>query len=259
MMPLDERRAAHRRRNLAAYPEDLPGDAERIAGIAALVERLAGPVRLRLPAFDLLVEAPPQVGAKILYLLAVDDYETADLELMARHVEAGDRLMVLGGGIGVAAAFGARLTGGAVVVVEANEALHPVIAGQVALNGGTAELVHAAAVGDGRDHPDGTIAFEVAAEFWYSRIGTGEGARPVPAVSFADLCAAHRPTAVLIDIEGGEEDVLAHPVPACVTTLVVEIHTPDIGAPRTGALVSRLVADGFRIVDQQALSWVFRR
>ncbi len=259
MMPIDERRSAHRRRGLAVYPEDLPGDAERISGVAALVERLAGPVRLRLPAFDLLVEAPPEVGAKILYLLAVDDYETADLELLARHVRAGDRLMVVGGGIGVAAALGARLTGAPVTVVEANAALHAVIEGQVALNGGTARIIHAAAVADGREHPDGTVAFEVATEFWYSRLGAGDGARPVPAIAFADLCATHGPTAVLMDIEGAEEAILARPVPDAVRTLIVEIHTPDLGAARTGVIVSDLIASGFRLVDQQALTWVFQR
>jgi FkbM family methyltransferase len=258
-MPIDERRAAHRRRGLAVYPDDLSGDAERIAGIAALAERLAGPVRLRLPAFDLLLDVPPQVGPKILYLLAVDDYETADLELLTRHVGPGERLMVVGGGIGVAAALGAKLTAEPVVVVEANAALHPVIAAQVALNGGRAELVHAAAVADGRDHPAGTVAFEVSSEFWYSRIAEGEGTGTVPAIAFDALCEAHRPGAVLMDIEGAEEAILARAVPAVVSTLIVEIHTPDFGAARTGGLVSNLITSGFRLVDQQALTWAFKR
>ncbi|KAA2243938.1 hypothetical protein [Salinarimonas soli] len=257
MMPIDERRKAHRKRGLAVYPEDLPGDAERIAGIAALVERLAGPVRLRLPAFDLLVEAPAEVGPKILYLLAVDDYETSDLELLARHVGAGERLMVVGGGIGVAAALGAKLTGRPVAVVEANEALHGVIGTQVALNGGTAEIVNAAAVPD--DYPDAAVAFEVSPDFWYSRLGTGAGAVRVPAIGFARLCETHQPSAVLMDIEGAEAAILARPVPDCVRTLIVEIHTPELGAGPTGAIVSALVGGGFRLVDQQALSWAFKR
>jgi FkbM family methyltransferase len=259
MMLIEERRRAHRRRGLAVYPDDLPGDAERIAGIAALVERLAGPVRLRLPAFGLVVEAPPEVGAKILYLLAVDDYETSDLELLARYVGAGDRLMVVGGGIGVAAALGMRLTGGPVVVVEANAGLHPVILAQAALNGGRAEIVHAAAVADARLHPDGTVAFQVAADFWYSRLGTGEGAQAVPALGFDELCERHAPSAVLMDIEGAEEGILSRPVPPCVRTLIVEIHTPELGPERTGAIVTALVQDGFALVDQQAQSWAFRR
>lgn len=259
MMGLDERREAHRRRGLAVYPVDLPGDTERISGIAALVERLAGPVRLRLPGFDLLVEVPPEVGAKILYLLAVDDYETSDLELLARHVGAGERLMVVGGGIGVAAALGARLTGESVVVVEANAALHPVIAAQASLNGGRAEIVHAAAVADAREHPAGSVLFQVAADFWYSRLGAGEGAVAVPALAFDALCEAHRPTAVLMDIEGAEAAILARPVPLTVRTLVVEVHTPELGAGPTGEVLTSLVRDGFRIVDQQAQSWALKR
>ncbi|HEY8565264.1 MAG TPA: FkbM family methyltransferase [Beijerinckiaceae bacterium] len=259
MMSLEARRAAHRRRGLAAYPDDLPGDAERIEGITAVVERLAGPVRLRLPAFDLVVEVPPEVGAKILYLLAVDDYETSDLELLTRHVGSGDRLMVLGGGIGVTTALGTRITGEPVTVIEANLALHPVIAQQAVLNGGRVTLVHAAVVGDAAAYPDGSVTFEVASDFWYSRLGAGHGAIAVPALGFDRLCAEHRPSAVLIDIEGAETDVLAGPVPETVRTLIVEIHTPELGAAATGAIVTRLVGQGFTVVDQQALSWTFLR
>jgi FkbM family methyltransferase len=259
MMSLEERRAAHRGRGLARYPADLPGDAERLSGVAALVERLAGPVPLRLPQFGLTVEIPPGVGPRTLYLLAVDDYEMADLELLSRHARHGDRLMVLGGGIGVAAAFGARLTGSTVVVVEANEALHPIIARQLALNGGSAELVHAAAVADSAACPNGEIAFTVAEEFWFSRIGEGEGSRKVPARSLDELCGAHRPDLLLVDIEGAEADLLMRPVPPCVRTLLTEIHTPDLGEALTAQLVCALFADGFRMIDRQALSWAFAR
>jgi len=44
-----------------------------------------------------------------------------------------------------------------------------------------------------------------------------------------------------------------------VRTLIVEIHTPDFGAARTGAVVTGLIVSGFRLVDQQALTWVFKR
>lgn len=259
MMSLEERRAAHRRRGLADYPADLPGDAERLSGLAALVERLAGPVRLRLAAFDLVIEVPPEAGARTLYLLTVDDYEMADLQLLVRYGRPGDRLMVLGGGIGVTAALGARVTGLPVVVVEANDAFHPIIARQVELNGGTAEIVHAAVVDDAARHVGGKVAFTVAEEFWFSRMGDGPASRQVPARSFDDLCAAYQPNLVLMDIEGAEASLLTRTVPACVQTLVVEIHTPEFGEVRTAGLVSSLFADGFQMVDQQALTWVFRR
>ena len=259
MMPVDQRRLAHARRGLASYPEDLPGDAERLDMVAALLGRLSGPLRMRLPAFGLELEVPPEVGARTVYLLAMDDYETADLDLLVRHVGRGDRLMVVGGGIGIAAALGARLTGEPVTVVEANEALHRVIAAQVRLAGGRAEIVGAAAVADAADHPDGTAAFAVADEFWYSRLGDGEGNRPVPARAFASLCAEHRPTAVLLDIEGAEAAILAAGVPEEVRTVIVEIHTPDLGAAATGEVITGMVRQSFRVADQQALTWVFRR
>jgi len=259
MMSLEERRAAHRGRGLAGYPVDLPGDAERLSGLTALVERLAGPVAVTLPGFGLTVEVPSEVGARTLFLLCVDDYEMAELELLVRHGRQGDRLMALGGGIGVVAALGAKVTGAPVVVVEANAALHSIIARQVTLNGGRAEIVHAAAVADPNQYPDKTVAFTVADEFWYSRIGEGAGSHPVPARSFDDLCAAHDPSLVIMDIEGAEVEILARPVPACVRKLIVEIHTPDFGQAKTAEIASRLFADGFRMIDQQQLTWAFAR
>jgi FkbM family methyltransferase len=259
MMSLEERRAAHRSRGLAGYPIDLPGDIERLSSLVALVERLAGPVPLRLPRFDLVIEVPPEAGPRALYQLTVDDYEMADLELLSRHGRQGDRLMVLGGGIGVTAALGARVTKSPVVVVEANDAFHPIIARQVRLNGGTVEMVHGAVVADVARHPGGQVAFTVAEEFWFSRIGESAASRLVPARSLDDLCEAHEPSLILIDIEGAEADILTRPVPACVRTLVVEIHTPDFGEARTAEVVSSLFADGFRMLDQQALTWVFVR
>jgi FkbM family methyltransferase len=203
------------------------------------------------------------VGPRTLYLLAVDDYETADLALMSHLLTPEDRFMVLGGGIGIAAALGARLTGREVVVVEANEALHGTILRQVEINGGRAAIEGGAVVADAEAYAGGTVAFAVAQEFWYSRIGSGagSGARTVqvPVASFQDLCSRHLPSAVLIDIEGAEVSVLARPVPETVRTIIVEIHTPEIGAPMTGALITGLVNQGFRVADQQGLTWAFIR
>jgi len=259
MMSLEQRRSAHRGRGLAGYPVDLPGDAERLSGCSALVERLAGPVLLRLPGFDLTIEVPPEIGARTLFLLCVDDYEMAELEMLGRHGRQGDRMMALGGGIGVVAALGARVTAAPVLVVEANEALHPVIARQVALNGGRSEIVRAAVVADPALHPHGEVSFTIAEEFWYSRIGDGAGSRRVPARSFDDLCDAHNPNLVVMDIEGAEAEILARPVPSCVQTLIVEIHTPDLGQARTAEIISCLFAGGFRMIDQQQLTWAFAR
>jgi FkbM family methyltransferase len=167
--------------------------------------------------------------------------------------------MLLGGGIGIVAALGARVTKTTIVVVEANEALHPVIARQIALNGGSVELVHAAVVADAGACANGTVAFTIADEFWFSRVGESATSRPVPARSIDELCAAHKPNIVVMDIEGGEAELLIRPLPSCIRTLLVEIHTPDLGSARTGELVSALLRDGFQLADQQQLTWAFKR
>jgi hypothetical protein len=81
----------------------------------------------------------------------------------------------------------------------------------------------------------------------------------VPVVDLAQLCAIHSPTVAMIDIEGAERDVFSRPIPACIKTLIVEIHTPDFGGAETAKLVTLLMGQGFSLVDQLALVWVFAR
>lgn len=260
MTELTERRNVYRTRNLATYPDAVPGDEARIAGVAVLLERLDAPLRLRLPAFDLLVEIDAQVGAHKTYLLAVDDYEMADLVLLHRHLAPGRRAMVLGGGLGIAAALAARIARPApVVVVEPNAGLHARIARQAAINGGEILLDGRVVVGETANRLKKTVGFLVDDDIWLSRIGEGADATQVPVVAFAELCAAHAPDLVLMDIEGAETDVLASPVPGCVRTLIVEIHTPDIGGEATARIISAMADQGLRLIDQMALVWVFSR
>jgi FkbM family methyltransferase len=260
MNDFTDRKTLYSKRALMSFPEDVAGDDLRIAGVAAFLARLDGPLHLRLPKFDLLVEIDADVDAKSAYLIAVDDYEMADLVLMQAHLRASDRVVVIGGGYGVTAALAAKLTAQhAVVVVEANAALHARIARQVALNGCKATLIGKALVGDAAAHPGGTIGFEVSNDVWYSRVGSSAGAMQVPVIDMTELCAAPAPTAVMMDIEGAERDVLSHLIPACVRLMIVEIHTPDFGGAETAKLVSGLADQGFRMKDQLALVWVFER
>jgi FkbM family methyltransferase len=260
MNELNDRKTLYSQRALMSYPADVPGDDLRIEGIGALLARLDAPLHLRLPKFDMLVEIDASVDAKSAYLIAVDDYEMADLVLMQAHVKATDRVAVIGGGYGVTAALAAKLTAPhTVVIVEANSALHARIARQVMLNGSKATLIGKALVGNASAHASGTISFEIASDVWYSRLGTSHGAVQVPVIDMAELCAAHAPTAVMMDIEGAERDVLSAPIPACVRLLIVEIHTPDFGGAETARLLSAMTDQGFLMVDQLALVWVFVR
>jgi FkbM family methyltransferase len=254
------RRSLYRERNLMAYPQADAADALRVEGISALLERLDAPLRLRLPQFDLVIELDHSVDANSAYLLAVDDYEMADLVLMHAHIKPQDKVLVVGGGIGVTAALAAKLTlPSPVVVVEANGGLHAIITRQIILNGSQAILVGKVLVGDKAAHPTGTIGFEISSSFWYSRVGETPDAVQVPVVDLAEVCAQYSPTVAMIDIEGAERDVFSRPIPACIKTIIVEIHTPDFGGAETARLVSALTDQGFRLVDQLALVWVFVR
>ncbi len=260
MNNLTKRRQLYAARNLMSYPADSEPDQLAVAGIAGLMERLDAPLRLRMPGLDIILELPANTDPHMVYLLSIDDYEMADLMLMQKYMKASDKALILGGGIGVTAALAAKITDkNAVVVVEANAALHPIIKRQIELNGGTPVLIGKVVVGLASAYSGGTIGFSVADTFWHSRIGNDEAAIQVAVTDLAELCGAHSPSLALIDIEGAELEVLRHEVPACLKKLIVEIHTPDFGGEVTAGLVSSLYDQGFRLIDQMALVWVFVR
>ncbi len=260
MNNLTSRRALFATRNLMSYPQDSDADRLRTEGIAALLERLDGPLILRLPTFDLKIEISADTSPHSAYLLSVDDYEMADLVLMQRHIRHEDTVMVAGGGLGVTAALAAKLTSpNPIIIVEANAALHPQIARQVEINAGQASLSGKALVGDMHDHPTGTMGFSLDTNIWYSRISEAPEAVQVEVTDLNELCKAHAPNVILMDIEGAERDILTRTLPACIQKLIVEIHTPDFDGAETARIVSGLAEQGLRMVDQLALVWVFIR
>ncbi len=260
MNDLTSRRELYATRNLMRYPQDSEADRLRTEGIAALLERLHAPLVLHLPNFDIKIEISAATSPHSAYLLSVDDYEMADLVLLQRYMGEQDHVMVIGGGLGVTAALAARLSApNPVIVVEANAALHPQIARQIEINGGRASLIGKVLVGDMSQHSCGTTGFGIDNNIWYSRISSAPDALQVEVTDLNYLSKTHAPSIVLMDIEGAERDVLSRPLPPCIQKLIIEIHTPDFGGAETARIVAGLADQGFRMVDQLALVWVFIR
>ncbi len=254
------RRDAVMRRGLMAWPQDSAEDRARIAGVADILAALDGPMLLRLPGRDLLVPYDASLPAELAWYLAVGDYEAHDLDLAADHVRPGDRVMELGGGIGVTGCALGKASGAPVVIVEPNPALYPAIERTFAANGVGLVLVKAAASAGAA----GTAQLAVAQNYWWSRLG--EGGSPMDAatvevatVPLAELIAAHEPTVLAVDIEGHEVALVGSPVGASVRLVLFEIHTPDIGTRATGDVVRWLEEEGFRLLEVRGQSWAMAR
>jgi hypothetical protein len=67
----------------------------------------------------------------------------------------------------------------------------------------------------------------------------------VPTVDAYATIASVGATYLMVDIEGGEMDLLRRPLPDCVKTVCVELHTEATGIDVQSEMVATLLTDGF--------------
>jgi len=157
-------------------------------------------------------------------------YEHQEAAALKRHLRTGDRVLDLGAGAGYLSSLAAEIVGGEnVVSVEAGPQMITALGDNLARNGAAAAtVVHGAVVADG--YAGATVNFLNRQAFWASAISdqTADKNRrvtPVPALTIGALLRKHRPTVVILDIEGGEAALCDTVWPDHLRLLVMEIHT----------------------------------
>jgi FkbM family methyltransferase len=257
---IQRREQAMERRDRRAYPGTDAEETQATTAFQLLFERLADPrLVVRHPKADLLVELNPLVGPRLSFLVCVGDYEQSDLDLLARHVVAGDQVLELGAGIGLTAALSAKLSGRSVTVIDADQRLAGLVQRQAQLNGGEVIFEMGCVVANAA--PPARIDFFLADEVWFSSATLPADARgltvSVPTVSLASLLARHRPTVLMVDIEGDEQNLFAEPLPWRPKKILIEIHTPQLGETETARIVQQICAQGYRLADLGGWTHVF--
>jgi FkbM family methyltransferase len=256
-MDLIERKAAEvARRGLMGYPTDDAEDLLRIDGISRILRCLVGVAELKLPGRDIVVPWDAALPAQLAYYVSIGDYENHDLDLAADFVRPGDRVMEMGGGVGITGVALAKASGAEVVIVEPNPFLHDAIRRTFAANGCAVRLVAAAA-----GAVEGTAILNVAPNYWWSSLEDRSGAETVEVrvAALEALVDEHRPDVLVVDIEGHETSFVGLPVADHVRCVLMEIHTPDIGTAATAKVASWLTDQGFRMADVRSYTWAFVR
>ena len=158
-------------------------------------------------------------------------YEGHETFAVKRHIVEGDRVLELGAGVGyIAMQIANRIGGENLLTVEANPKMVPVVEKNLAANlieGVT--VINAAVVPDSftADH----VTFHMTAAFWASSLNPALAKKwkstksiEVPAVKIGELMQEHKPSVVIMDIEGGEQGLFETPWPDHVRLLVIELH-----------------------------------
>ena len=223
---------------IQALPGDNPDWLDRY--IAALRDGWIrqGPVRLAVDA--------DMIDPWILRFMAMGQYEAQEADLLAETLTPGDSVVELGAGVGFMAlmvrhlAPGARYRG-----AEANPQLFDLIRRNLAMAGAEDIDIRNEILG----RSEGTEPFYLAQRYWSSSLVRAEGteAVQVPALRLADVLKEQEASYLLIDIEGGEYDLLPHVELGPVQKVLIEMHPERTDRRTHSAALRSLLEAGFEL------------
>jgi len=180
--------------------------------------------------------------------LAAGRYERRERALSARIVRPGDVVLELGAGLGFLSSYLRKFTGaGKIVCVEANPNLIPYINRVHAVNAiDRIELLNGVVL----PRPDGaaSIPFYCRRDFWASSLDPSspfESVVSVGALSFPDILDRYRPDVLVMDIEGGEVELLTTPSAGSIRAAVIETHPGHYGPDGLRAIEANFARLGF--------------
>lgn len=194
-------------------------------------------------------------GPSVKAALRSGSYERAEREVLAATLSPDDTYLDLGCGIGVLATLAAARVGDRnVVAVEADPVIAAVARETASRNGHVIDVRNVVLL---HDPVEVTTSFYVFPDFRVSRLSPPPGAGrndklpaelqriQVPVIDAYRAIASVGATYLMVDIEGGEMDLLRHPLPYCVKTVCVELHTKATGIDVQSEMVLTLLTSGF--------------
>lgn len=173
-------------------------------------------------------------------------YEGGECATLRDILQAGDRVLELGAGIGLISSVAALVKGvESVTAVEANPELIPVIKETHRLNDiSTVELLNGVVVASQQKR----TPFYLRADFWASSMEPDSRAykkkKHLPCFNIHSLIKEKNPTVIVCDIEGGEVGLFDEADLSGVRAIVLEFHPKVYGAETVEAITQNLETKG---------------
>lgn len=189
-------------------------------------------------------------------------YEFGERELLGSAVQHSDRVLEFGAGMGIIGLVASRMVGpqGAVMSVEANSTLEPLILSNQRLNAAKIvppQLVFSAVNSDGRD-----VQFHCNKDILSSSVidrGKHSTSVIVPGRMASELVDSFKPTVLIMDIEGSEVEVVPSIPYAGIRAIVIEIHQKLIGPDNVIHIFAHLKSKGFTLMKKLHGNYLFQR
>lgn len=190
---------------------------------------------------------PDYLPAELIEGIYHDRYENSEAVIARQRLAPGDRVLELGGGIGLMGVIAAKICGSdAVMTYEANPALERVIRRTHALNN-VAPTLRMRAIAPRA----GEVVFHVNDNILSSSLVDRNfgGAKPVQADALAEVLEIFHPNVIICDIEGAETEVFRDLDLSGVDKILIELHPKIVGEEPIAALLRRLEEQGLAMVE----------
>lgn len=189
----------------------------------------------------------PLISGPIKEAIRAGYYELPECQAVRCALNRGDVVLELGAGCGFISTYIAKLERAKkIYAVEANPAIIPLIGDTYRLNGVNVELHNIMLAKE-----QGEVEFSVHPDFWASRANnTWDGAEKVRvrSESFLKTLNDWSPSFLIMDIEGGELELLELGLSDSVQRVVLELHPWAYGQEGVDRIQTKLRSMGFRHV-----------
>lgn len=191
---------------------------------------------------------PDYLDKGIIKALYKRSYEREEFSLVRKHLNPEDRVLEVGAGIGVISTLCASICGSSSVIsYEANPALERVIRRNYEINAVTPNLKMKALA-----HEAGEITFYFHHNFYSSSLMPRENgvAATVQCDAINEVITNHQCTALIMDVEGAEIDLLPVADLTGVSKIIVELHPHIVGDMATVTLLQHMETRGFMQLEK---------
>ncbi|MCP2727693.1 FkbM family methyltransferase [Limnofasciculus baicalensis] len=183
-------------------------------------------------------------------------YESGEMGFLKSHLATDDTVMEIGAGLGFLSAYIAKKIGSdRIFAYEANPNLEKPIRELYQLNQVNPTL-DICLIGN----KNGEELFYIEKDFWSSsKIQQNPNSQPIkiPVKSFNQELRSINPSFLIIDIEGGEYELMSYADWYNVQKILIEIHPQQIGQEQAEFVQSKLIEAGFEIKQKNcSYHWI---
>lgn len=232
----------------------------RYARMAArgLWYRITGAKTVPLGPVQVLVDHPA-LSPRMRFNLRIGHYEEHEQVLLTQLLRPSDRMLEIGAGVGFLSLLAAtRIGGDQILAVEANPKLIDLIERNQQLNQSPFRVMNAV-LGAGETQRD----FYLAENFWASGLAPAPNTERITVKQrdFQTVLRDFQPSVLVIDIEGGEAELLRDAQLDTVNTVLLELHPQVLSGRAIGGIFQSLADNGLYpdLLRSMGYVYVFQR